>query len=234
MAAQRARNLAVETLDDGFLDERRARLQVVVDRVAPMALAQEQTLPVNPLLASLLPDGALRRGSVIGVGGSGSVLLALSLAAAASQSGSWIAMVGGTEIGFVAAAEAGIALERVLVIAPQPDTWSSSVAALVGSVDVVLVSPTHQVREPDARRLAARLRERGSVLLHTGNKWPIGADVQLDIVSSKWNGLGNGHGVLRSRQVTVAGTGRGSAARPRSLELLLPGPTGAPVPVEPV
>ncbi len=210
------------------LDDRRARLRLVADRVAPMALARERTLPVLPELAPLLPDGALRRGSVVGVGGMGATALALALAAGPSAAGSWMAVVGHPELGLAAAGEAGIALERLLVVSPDRSAWSAAVAALIGAVDVVLVSPDHPVRDGDARRLTSRLRERGSVLIHEGSRWGLGADVQLDIARSEWLGLGVGHGVLRERRITVEGGGRGAAARPRSTDLLLPGPTGAP------
>ena len=102
---------------------------------------------------------------------------------------------------------------------------------MVGAVDIVVVAPKHRVREADARRMGARLRERGSVLIHVGDRWPVGADVQLDIAAGEWQGLGDGHGVLQSRRLDVRGGGRGSASRPRSLELLVPGPDGAVAPL---
>ena len=58
MATGQARNLAVDSFE---LDERadaatrRADLRLVGDRVTPMALAREQTLPVIGPLMSLLP-----------------------------------------------------------------------------------------------------------------------------------------------------------------------------------
>lgn len=122
-------------------------------------------------------------------------------------------------------------LERLLVIDPEPSAWPSAVAALIGAVDMIVISPRHRLRESDARRIGSRLRERGSVLVSIGSQWPVGADVQLDVVESRWCGIGIGHGVLQSRKVTIAGGGKGAAARPRSLDVLLPGPGGAPHPV---
>ena len=95
------------------------------------------------------------------------------------------------------------------------------------AVDVVIAAPRHRISDTDARRMAARLRERGAVLIHIGDRWPVGADVQLDIASGEWEGLGDGHGVLRSRRLDIQGGGRGSASRPRQLALLVPGPGGA-------
>ncbi|MEM8705295.1 MAG: hypothetical protein AAGE98_02480 [Actinomycetota bacterium] len=230
MATGQAHNLAVEHFElDGRADvaTRRAELRLVGDRVTPMALAREQTLPVLGPLAPLFPEGALRRGSVVGVRGPGATSLAMAVAAGPSASGAWTAVVGDPDLGLAAVGELGVALERLLVVRPEPDTWASALAALVGSVDVVVVAPRHRVREADARRMAARLRERGSVLIHVGDRWPVGADVQLDINAGEWEGLGDGHGVLRSRRLDINGGGRGSASRPRHLELLVPGPGGA-------
>lgn len=232
MATGQARNLAVDTLDGAHQAARRAKLELVADRVTPLALAREQTLPVPDALTSLFPDGALRRGTVVGVGGLGATSLALAVAAGPSAAGSWTAFVGGTDIGLVAAGEHGVVLERVMVVDPEPSAWSSALAALIGAVDVIVISPRHRLREPDARRIGSRLRERGSVLVSIGSRWPVGADVQLDVDESRWCGVGVGHGVLQSRKVTIAGSGRGAAARPRSLDVLLPGPGGAPRPVE--
>ena len=229
MATSQARNLAVDSFE---LDERadaatrRADLRLVGDRVTPMALAREQTLPVLGPLVSLVPEGALRRGSVVGVRGSGATALALAVAAGPSASGAWTAIVGDPDLGLAAVGELGVSLGRLLVVRPDTESWSSALAALVGSVDIVIVAPRHRVREADARRMAARLRERGSVLIHVGDRWPVGADVQLDVVDGAWEGLGNGHGVLAARRVRIDGGGRGSASRPRSLEVLVPGPGG--------
>lgn len=239
MATGQARNLAVEHFEhvDSEGNERadaatrRAELRLVGDRVTPMALAREQTLPVLGPLVPLFPEGALRRGSVVGVRGPGATSLAMAVAAGPSASGAWTAVVGDPDLGLAAVGELGVALERLLVVRPEPSAWSSALAALVGAVDVVVVAPKHHVREADARRMGARLRERGSVLIHVGDRWPVGADVQLDIAAGEWQGLGDGHGVLQSRRLDVHGGGRGSASRPRSLELLVPGPDGAVAPL---
>lgn len=230
VATGQARNLAVEHFElDQRADSatRRAELRLVGDRVTPMALAREQTLPVLGPLAPLFPEGALRRGSVVGVRGSGATSLAMAVAAGPSASGGWTAVVGDPDLGLAAVGELGVALERLLIVRPEPANWSSALAALVGAVDVVVAAPRHRIREADARRMGARLRERGSVLIHIGNRWPVGADVQLDIAAGEWEGLGDGHGVLRSRRLDIAGGGRGSASRPRRLELLVPGPDGS-------
>jgi hypothetical protein len=75
------------------------------------------------------------------------------------------------------------------------------------------------------RSLAARARQRGSVLLPLG-RWP-GADIELHCRTVAWHGAEEGYGRLRSREVVVRAIGRGSATRPRATRLLLPGAGGA-------
>jgi hypothetical protein len=188
-------------------------------------LAGERLLPVVPALRPLLPGQGLRRGSTVAV--NRSAALALALVAGASAAGSWVAAVGLPDLGVVAAAEAGIALERLaLVPAPGARTWPAVVAALLDAVDVVLVRSPAGLPAGQARRLAARARERGAVLVPLG-PWPEPADLRLAVTASAWHGLGQGHGTLRARQVEVAVTGRGPASRERRTLLWLPGSDGA-------
>jgi hypothetical protein len=190
--------------------------------------ARERALPVPEELSGLLPEG-LRRGSTVGVTGPGATSLALATVAAASAAGSWVVAVGVEDLGLAAAAELGVALERLAVVAPPPsDAWGAVVAALVGSVDLVLVAPQERVRGADLRRLEARSRERGSVLVHLGDpaRWPAAHDLVLTLRSPRWLGVGEGHGRLAAREVVVEATGRREAARVRRAELLLPGDGG--------
>src|SRR5512132_2429781 len=184
-------------------------------------LADERLLPVVPALQSLLPGRGLRRGATVTV--SRSAALALALVAGASAAGSWVAAVGLPDLGIVAAAEAGVALERLaLVPAPGVGAWPTVVAALLDAVDVVLV------RSP-ARLPAAQARERGAVLVPIG-AWPEPADLRLAVTSSAWSGLGQGHGSLQARRVEVLVAGRGAATRERRALLWLPSSDGTIVP----
>lgn len=223
-------------------------LRDVATLVTPVALARERLLPVLPALEALLPVAGLRRGSVVAV--TGSTSLAVALVAAASAEGSWGAAVGMAALGPVAAAELGIVLERFpLVPSPAPGGpggWASVVAALLDSFDVVVARPGRPVRPADARRLAARAREGGAVLVAVGgaegggaggvggrSAWPE-ADVRLTVARSEWVGLGAGCGRLQGRRVEVVTGGRGSAARERQVALWLPHPDGGVAAVEPV
>lgn len=206
-----------------------AGLREVAARARPVALAGQQVLPVGAPLTPLLPAGGLRRGTVVTVaGGPGATSLALALAAGPSGAGSWVAVLGGHDLGLVAAAEMGVALDRLaLVPSVPPDQWAVVAAALLDAIDVVLVRPPARVRPVEARRLAARARERGSVLVPVCAAWPEAADVRLAVVAGSWEGLGQGFGHLRRREVTVAAGGRGAAARERRARLWLPDANGA-------
>jgi hypothetical protein len=99
------------------------------------------------------------------------------------------------------------------------------VAAFLDAVDVVLVRPPPRLPAAQARRLAARARERGAVLVPLG-PWSEPADLRLAVTASAWLGLGQGHGHLLARQAEVTIAGRGAAARERRFLLWLPSPDG--------
>ena len=208
-------------------------------------VGSERILPVLPELRGLLPGGGLRRGATVAVGGPvgagaggplrslGATTLLLALLAGASQAGSWCAVVGVPTLGAAAAAELGIALDRLaLVPNPGPD-WATVVAALLDGVDIVVAAVPGPVAASVATRLTARARHRGSVLVPYG-RWS-GADVTLNAVGAGWHGLGAGRGRLRGRQLTITARGRGAAGVPRRVDAWLPPVSGAlpPVPVAP-
>lgn len=184
-------------------------------------------LPVVPELSGLLPGRGLRRGSTVAVTPAqvaGGTSLVLALLAAASRAGSWCAVVGVPALGALAAAELGIALDRLALVPHPGPEWPTVVAALIDGVDVVVAAIPGPVAAPVAGRLAARARQRGSVLVPYG-RWD-GADVSLRVVHGRWEGLGQGRGRLRRRLLTVAARGRGAAARPREATVWLPTPVG--------
>src|SRR4051794_29701275 len=170
-------------------------------RARPVALAREHVLPVLEPLQPLLPDG-LRRGSTVTAGDATS--LALAVVAGPSSAGSWAAAVGVSHLGLAAAAELGVALDRLVVVADPPrQAWATVMATLIDALDVVLVRVRHRVNGADARRLTARARERGAVLVVLGDGWPEAPDMRLSIVRSEWEGIGDGHGHLQARRVTI-------------------------------
>lgn len=201
-----------------------AHATAVGARTAPLDPGSgARVLPVHPALAGLLPSGVLDRGATLVVNGSTSLVLAML--AEASQAGSWAALVGLPRVGVLAAHQLGLDLGRlVLVPAPGPD-GPTVVAALIDGVDVVVVGDV-ALADADRRRLSARARERGAVLVST-TPWA-GAQVTLEAEMASWEGLGRGEGRLRSRRLTVRGGGRGAAARGWSTQVVVPPPAVMP------
>jgi hypothetical protein len=183
---------------------------------------------VSEPLAPLFPGRGLRRGSTVAVSttGMGGTTLALALTVAASQAGSWCAVVGMPSVGVVMAAGLGVALERLALVPDPGDQWATVAAALVDAVDIALVQVPRRFRAADGRRLAARARERGTILVPVGQGWEEGADVRLSVAAAAWHGLGHGYGHLQARSVEVEASGRGAANRRRRVHLWLPGPSG--------
>ncbi len=174
-------------------------------------------VPTHPAIAQLLPGGGLKQGAAYSV--QSSAALVMALLAAPSAAGSWCAVVGVPEFGVEAASRFGIDLDR-LVLVPNPgDQWLAVTAAIADVMGVVVTRPPKRANDSSVARLAARLRQRGATLLVLGT-WP-GSEAMLSLSDSQWTGLGDGHGHLQARQVTVTVTHR-LAGRPRSARLWLP------------
>ena len=207
---------------------------ILAARSRPVALAGTRMLSVPGALGGLFPQGGVQRGSTVTVGTApGGISLALALAAAATAGGGWAAAVGLPSIGLVAATELGVDLERLALVPAPGQRWPGVVAALLDGVDLLLLGLPDRARAADARRLAARARERGTVLVvveaaGSAGSWPEAPDLRLQVVGAAWSGLGAGHGHLRARRVEVAVAGRRAAGRERRVGLWLPGPDGTP------
>jgi len=200
---------------------------VVDDEPARPALitAERPPMAVPPALAPLLPEG-LRRGGTTAV--TGSTSLVLVLLAQACAHGAWAAVVGRPDLGVLAASQAGLDLDRLAMVpSPGPDA-PAVVAALLDGLDVVVVGPEARLTDADRRRLAARARDRGAVLMPT-YAWP-GAGTTLVVEGGRWTGVGTGDGWLRAHRLRVTRTGRGVGAE-RAVDLVLP--LGARMPEEP-
>lgn len=158
-----------------------------------------------------------------------------------------MAGVGWDWVGLVTAHELGVPWERLVLVAAPEDRRLrvSALSVAVDAFDVVVVCSTHPVGAGDARRLAARVRERRAMLIvvdglepertersqrgpraRSASWWPEVPDVELRVARGSWEGLGCGHGRLQARWVEVEATGRGRLTRPRRIELWLPATTG--------
>lgn len=203
----------------------RERLRDAARRGAPLVLARDRVLAVPDPLGAHLPGGALARGAVVtitGRRGAGVVSTALVLAAAATKAGEWSAAVDpdGTW-GGLAAVEAGVDPARFAVVRGGAEgvpaaQWATVVAALLDGVSVVVAElPGHaRIRTGDARRLAARARERGAVLallVADRRAWPAETTLRVQVDGGGWS-IGP-RGALRPRAVALSVEGRG--IRPR-------------------
>jgi len=201
------------------------RIRELKSRIAGMERTRLDTraLPTLPAFASLLPGGALQAGGVYSI--DGSMTLLMGLLSAASTDGAWCGVVGVPEFGAEAAARFGIELERLVLVRNPGTSWLPVAAALTDALTIVVVRPAGErgasertVTDTDAAKLAARLRQRGSVLISFGSRWP-GSEAILTVTGSRWSGIGRGHGYPRERLVTVRSEVRGGRARLAQLRL---------------
>ena len=222
-----------------------AALSVLAQRLRPGALAKEELLPALPAIAELVGTPGLRRGSTVVVeaagAASGASALALALLGAPSAAGASAAIVGLPDLGLLAAQELGVALDR-LVVVPQPaERAAAVVGAFLEGVDIVLARLPDGLPGALARRLAARARERRSVLVLAGRgvgealvlpsatsrgPWPETPDARLVVTSSTWALPAEGEGLLARRSLRVDAFRRRAAPERLQRTLLLPAPPG--------
>jgi hypothetical protein len=189
----------------------------------------ETALPHLPLLGSLVAPGGLQRGTVVGIGGrAGIASLTLSLLAETLGQGCWGAVVSWPELGAEAALELGVPLDHLALIPEPGPKWLDVVGALVDSVDLVVLRPSGRVNVSVARRIAARARERGCVVVVTlfgSTQWPESFDARFVATSTNWVGLGRGFGTVRQRFLDVEVDGR-RVPNKRRTQLVLPPTAG--------
>lgn len=204
-----------------------AAARLPVTTAAATLLAHERTLPVGPAFQQLLPERGLVRGRVVATEGPAAWSLALGLVAAATQVGSWLAVAGTHDLGWTAAAEHGVALERTVVVGAAGGRLDPDVlAALVDGFELVLVPAGLALPGSLARRLQHRLPTRGAVLVVVGGSGPFTADLSLVAREAAWRGIEpDGAGCLRERPVRVVRSGRRAGA-PAEATLWLPRPEG--------
>jgi hypothetical protein len=209
----------------------------LAERIAPVSLARERTLPLPPLLADLFPEGGLVRGRWVSCAGSSATSLALALVAPAIAAGGWLALIDLPTIGLDAASEYGVPLERVVRIdtaVPTADRaappvgddhrrrWPEVVAAAADGFDVLMVRVPPHLSPAIVRKVSTRVQRRGAVVVVLGDPGSMTCDVELDTGSATWTGVVEGAGHFVERRVTVGSSGRRMPGRCRR-QLLLPG-----------
>ena len=197
------------------------RLREQIERMQRRT-AHVEALPVPAPLSRLFPEGGLRPGASYALPSDETGLL-LALLGEVSRTGAWCAVVGIPELSVEAAEGHGVDLSR-LALLPSPGVrWLQAASAAAEVFPLVAVRPPSRPGTTEVARLEARLRDRGAALLSLGG-WP-GADAEVSTADPEWRGIGQGHGLISSRALTISLTGR-RAPRPRRTRVLLPGPTG--------
>jgi hypothetical protein len=211
-------------------------VEQLAEPLAAASLSRNRILPIVDPLATLLPDGGLVRGKAVVCGGAAAMSLAVSLAVAATASGSWLAVVGVPTLGLEAAEEFGIPLERVVGVdltSDDSERWAELVAATFDGFEVVITAVPRRLNAVLARRVQARMQSRQAVMIAIGEPDPFSADVELHAGEPRWEGVAAGWGHLRGRRVVVSSSGR-RVPRPHEVSLWLPGADGSVHVAEPV
>lgn len=198
-----------------------------VTTLSSVVPARDRTIPVDEPLGSMLPDGGLQRGRVVGCEGPAAVTLACGLVAGAVRSGSWLLLLGVPMVGLEALAELGVPLQRVVAVDADgsPAAWAERLAAAADGFELVVTRPPRGAERVE-RKVRQRLQARGTVLVSIGATGSsIGCDLVFTTASPRWAGIGRGHGRLLAREAEVGLAGR-RAPRGAERTLLLPGPDG--------
>ena len=198
------------------------QLAALAERVAPLALATDRTLPVAEAFVELFAERGLVRGRTIACSGTAATSLALALVAPAVAAGSWLAAIDVPTIGLDAASEFGIALERVVAVRAEATRWPDVVAAAADGFDLLIARVPADVSPSAMRKVATRVRQRDVVMLVLGDPGALSCDGVLDAGGAQWSGLGDGHGHLQHRRLVVEASGRRLHGR-RRCRLALPG-----------
>jgi membrane protein implicated in regulation of membrane protease activity len=193
-----------------------------VERGLGASPGRARTLPLVAAVSTLFSVRGLCRGSTVAIvpgAWPGATSLMLSLLAGPSASGSWCAVVGLPELGLVAAARAGVDLKRLALVPFPGPKWATVTAAVLEGFDVVVLCPRRAASQAEARKLEARARERGSVLVVLAPQWPGRPEVRLEVTGCSWQGLGKGFGYLAGRELEVVAAGKGASCRPAPARL---------------
>ena len=179
-------------------------------------------LQLSEEFSGLLPHSRLKPGSCVGIaGGPGQTSLLLRLLAGPMAHGCWSAVIGLPDLGIEAANELGVPLDRLALVPSPGQHWLDVTAALLDSVELVVLNPPHCARPSDAKRLMARARQRQSILIvlngdrqgglaTAGSRavWPEQPDLVLCAEAADCRGVERGYGSIRARRVQITTGGR--------------------------
>ena len=160
------------------------------------------------------PPAVLVPGKVVGLigsPGSGLTHLAMSLLASQTAPFAYVDVLGW--LCPVAAWEAGISPERLIVVrCGDRSQWAQVVGALIDGVPLVYAEVPDGISPRVLYRLSALARARKTAVLMRplkGGLPPGVAFTQVHAAEITWEGIASGHGQLRARQMTVEISGKG-------------------------
>jgi hypothetical protein len=177
-------------------------------RALEVARVDYPVFPLSPGLDSLFPHGGLRRGATYQVDNSSSLLWALL--ARATTVGVWCAVVGMPDLGLAAAEDMGVNLDRLILVPYPAEHWLSVVTALIDVVGIVAVGPLSAPSDRMMGTLLGRLRDREATLV-VQSHWPR-TEATISVSEHRWQGLGQGRGILHEHRVDITVRSRTSNA----------------------
>lgn len=109
------------------------------------------------------------------------------------------------------------------------------ISAAMDAAEMVMIAPGISLSDSLERRLQARARERGVVMLRphpsdtslrsapaSGRIRPVSSGLALEVAAVGWEGVGRGWGYANARWVEVRSSGRGVGAKVRRQRIWLP------------
>ncbi len=168
----------------------------------------------------------LRPGQVtelLGIPGTGLTRFGLRLLAAPSQVAPVVALDTKGWISPVAAWEAGVVPDNLVIVrCDQPGIWPKVAAALLEGVRALYAEVPATAKEQDLRRLAAlaRARKVAVAMRPMGRGLPSGVShLRLRALGVTWEGTDQGHGRLGRRRLMLEASGKGASGMTRRFEV---------------
>jgi hypothetical protein len=178
-------------------------------------LIAQDALALAPEVGELIGRKVLDRGQWILCQGRGAVSLAAVMLGAATQQGSWLAVLATPTLGVEACRELGVDLRRVVAVDADlaiPMQWAERLVACSDGCDLVVTTMPGRVPERIWRSVSQRIRRNGTVVVGLDLDLAVsdlsGVDLRCRVVDAVWEGLGRGTGRLVARRLDVEVTAR--------------------------
>lgn len=190
----------------------------LAQRLSSRASSRYGPLPVSSHLSPLFPAGGLERGHVYSCRGDAWLSVMYAMIARPTQEGSWVAVVNLDFMAPLSASEHGVALHRVLCVDAGHDAgvWTQVVGACIDGVDVVVVHRP-QCHSGDIRRLEARMKAHGTIMIVVGDPGLFSPAFVLSTQTKDWQFSTH----LSRRLVHVSASGR-RLHQPRHCDVVFP------------